>query len=260
MVMDKLLRKVNQYLPADDIDFIKKAFHFADQAHRGQYRKSGETYIHHPVEVASILADLQLDAVTIAAALLHDVLEDTAVTEEELEREFGPEVAQLVSGVTKLKRIKYKSREEQQAENHRRMFVAMAKDIRVILIKLADRLHNMRTLKYVSPEKQRQKAEETFRNFWKPNGGWFFWAISVIYGKAGGSLVKQFTPGWFLFTAGSPGTSRRLPGWLQGRRMPAQARTGDGLASSAMAFRKVFAARSRLAVGKRRETLAVDPG
>lgn len=165
MVMDKLLRKVNQYLPADDIDFIKKAFHFADQAHRGQYRKSGETYIHHPVEVASILADLQLDAVTIAAALLHDVLEDTAVTEEELEREFGPEVAQLVSGVTKLKRIKYKSREEQQAENHRRMFVAMAKDIRVILIKLADRLHNMRTLKYVSPEKQRQKAEETLEIF-----------------------------------------------------------------------------------------------
>jgi GTP pyrophosphokinase len=165
MGIDELLGKVNKYLPANDVQLIERAYHFAKQAHEGQYRKSGETYIHHPVEVAAILADLQLDAVTIAAALLHDVLEDTSVTEEELEREFGREIARLVNGVTKLKRIKYKSQEEQQAENHRRMFVAMAKDLRVILIKLADRLHNMRTLKYMPEEKQRKKAEETLEIF-----------------------------------------------------------------------------------------------
>lgn len=165
MGIAELMEKVNQYLPPEDVRFIEKAYQLAKEAHKGQYRMSGETYIHHPVEVASILAGLQMDKVTIAAALLHDVLEDTPVTEEELEKEFGQDVALLVSGVTKLKKIKYKSQEEQQAENHRRMFIAMAKDLRVILIKLADRLHNMRTLKYMPVDKQRQKAEETLEIF-----------------------------------------------------------------------------------------------
>nr|WP_307339993.1 bifunctional (p)ppGpp synthetase/guanosine-3',5'-bis(diphosphate) 3'-pyrophosphohydrolase [Caldalkalibacillus uzonensis] len=165
MTIEELVNKVKEYLSPDDIKFIQQAYEFAREAHEGQYRQSGEEYINHPVEVAGILANLQLDAVTIAAALLHDVVEDTTATVEELEEQFGEEVALLVNGVTKLKRIKYKSQEEQQAENHRRMFVAMAKDLRVILIKLADRLHNMRTLKYMPEEKRRKKAEETLEIF-----------------------------------------------------------------------------------------------
>ncbi|EGL81639.1 (p)ppGpp synthetase I, SpoT/RelA [Caldalkalibacillus thermarum TA2.A1] len=165
MTIEELMTKVKTYLSPDDVQFIERAYQFARDAHEGQYRQSGEEYINHPVEVAGILANLQLDAVTIAAALLHDVIEDTTATVEELEEQFGEEVALLVNGVTKLKRIKYKSQEEQQAENHRRMFVAMAKDLRVILIKLADRLHNMRTLKYMPEEKRRKKAEETLEIF-----------------------------------------------------------------------------------------------
>ncbi|GMA51948.1 hypothetical protein GCM10025857_33050 [Alicyclobacillus contaminans] len=162
--IDKLCELVATYDgKAEDLALIRRAYAYAEEAHRGQLRKSGEPYITHPVAVATILAELQLDAVTLAAALLHDVVEDTKVTDEEIVRQFGAEVAALVDGVTKLKRIKFDSTEEQQAENLRKMFMAMAKDIRVLLIKLADRLHNMRTLKYQPPEKQARTARETLK-------------------------------------------------------------------------------------------------
>ena len=164
--MEELLDKCSAYLKEEDLQRIEKAFRFAEQAHSGQKRKSGEPYVNHPVAVAAILADLQMDATTLVAAILHDVVEDTGVTLEEVREEFGETVSRLVDGVTKLsKRMKYKSNEEHQAENHRKMFVAMAQDIRVILIKLADRLHNMRTLKYLPEEKQRRIANETLEIF-----------------------------------------------------------------------------------------------
>lgn len=166
MPIEALLDKCSAYLKEDDIKRIEKAYRFAEKAHAGQKRKSGEPYVNHPVAVATILADLQMDATTLVAAILHDVVEDTGVTLEVVREEFGETVSRLVDGVTKLgKRMKYKSNEEHQAENHRKMFVAMAQDIRVILIKLADRLHNMRTLKYLSEEKQRRIANETLEIF-----------------------------------------------------------------------------------------------
>ncbi|GAB7386506.1 GTP diphosphokinase [Bacillaceae bacterium] len=165
MGSEEIMSKAKKYMSEQDLELLRQAYEFARQAHEGQVRKSGEPYISHPVAVAEILLDLELDAVTVAAALLHDVVEDTDVTLEMIEEKFGKEVAQLVDGVTKLGRIKYKSREEQQAENHRKMFVAMARDIRVILIKLADRLHNMRTLKHLPEEKQRRIADETLEIF-----------------------------------------------------------------------------------------------
>ena len=152
--MLKVNKKVNE-------DFIKKAFYFAKNAHEGQFRVSGEPYYMHPYEAAMILVDLGMDDVTIASALMHDVLEDTSVTHEEMEREFGKEVVDLVEGVTKLGKIPYSSKEEEQIENLRKMFLAMAKDIRVIIIKLADRLHNLRTMKSMPEEKRRMKALET---------------------------------------------------------------------------------------------------
>ena len=157
-----LVEGVKRYHPSDDLTLIDKAYRVADEAHRGQKRKSGEPYIIHPLCVAIILADLELDKETITSGLLHDVVEDTIMTTEELEQEFGSEVALIVDGVTKLGRLSYsKDKVEEQAENLRKMFLAMAKDIRVILVKLADRLHNMRTAKYWSPEKQKEKARET---------------------------------------------------------------------------------------------------
>jgi guanosine-3',5'-bis(diphosphate) 3'-pyrophosphohydrolase len=160
-----LIDQVVAYYPQADIDLVRRAYAFAAKAHAGQWRLSGEEYIHHPLEVAKILAELQLDVVTIAAGLLHDVVEDTPVTREELAQYFNDEIALLVDGVTKLSRIEYKSKEEQQVENLRKMFLAMARDIRVILIKLADRLHNMRTLKYQPLAKQKEIAEETLEIF-----------------------------------------------------------------------------------------------
>ncbi len=157
-----LVEGVKRYHPSDDLTMIAKAYQIADEAHKGQKRKSGEPYIIHPLCVAIILADLELDKESIAAGLLHDVVEDTIMTTEELEQEFGIEVALIVDGVTKLGRLSYsRDKVEEQAENLRKMFLAMAKDIRVILVKLADRLHNMRTAKYWSPEKQKEKARET---------------------------------------------------------------------------------------------------
>ena len=158
----ELIQRIRRYHPSDDISMIEKAYKVADSAHQGQKRKSGEPYIIHPLCVAIILADLELDKETIVAALLHDVVEDTVMTLDELKKEFGDEVALLVDGVTKLTQLSWsKDKTEIQAENLRKMFLAMAKDIRVILIKLADRLHNMRTLQYQSPAKQKEKARET---------------------------------------------------------------------------------------------------
>ena len=158
----ELISSVRKYHPSTDISMIQKAYEVAKEAHKDQKRKSGEPYIIHPLCVAIILADLELDKETIVAGLLHDAVEDTWMTDEEVEKEFGSEVALLVDGVTKLGQLNYsKDKVELQAENLRKMFLAMAKDIRVILIKLADRLHNMRTLQYMKPEKQQEKARET---------------------------------------------------------------------------------------------------
>lgn len=177
---DDLISRVKKYHPSDDITLIEKAYQLAAEAHKQQTRKSGEPYIIHPLYVSIILADLEMDKETIAAGLLHDVVEDTIYTKEQIAEWFGEEVALLVDGVTKLQQINFpheraqeqlpigektldKSAEklELQAENLRKMFLAMAKDIRVIIIKLADRLHNMRTLKHMPPEKQQQIARET---------------------------------------------------------------------------------------------------
>ena len=158
----ELINSVLKYHPSTDISMIEKAYKVASEAHEGQKRKSGEPYIIHPLCVAIILADLELDKETIVAGLLHDAVDDTWMTYEEVEKEFGSEVALLVDGVTKLGQLSYSAdKVEVQAENLRKMFLAMAKDIRVILIKLADRLHNMRTLQYMRPEKQQEKARET---------------------------------------------------------------------------------------------------
>ncbi len=157
-----LIQSIRKYHPSDDISMVEKAYKLAREAHEGQTRKSGEPYIIHPLCVAIILADLELDKETIVAGILHDVVEDTVMTLGEVEKEFNAEVALLVDGVTKLTQISWSmDKVEIQAENMRKMFLAMAKDIRVILIKLADRLHNMRTLQYMKPEKQKEKAQET---------------------------------------------------------------------------------------------------
>ncbi|WP_338451507.1 bifunctional (p)ppGpp synthetase/guanosine-3',5'-bis(diphosphate) 3'-pyrophosphohydrolase [Niallia oryzisoli] len=165
LTAEQVIDRTRGYLDDEDVELVRRAYEFAKHAHRLQYRKSGEPYIIHPIQVAGILADLEMDPSTVAAGFLHDVVEDTEASLQDIKEAFSDEVAMLVDGVTKLGKIKYKSHEEQQAENHRKMFVAMAQDIRVIMIKLADRLHNMRTLKHLPAEKQRRIANETLEIF-----------------------------------------------------------------------------------------------
>lgn len=165
MTMDELIKKASVYLDQEDIELLQEAYMFAKEAHRGQVRKSGEPYITHPVEVAGILVNLKMDVTTIISGFLHDVVEDTPVTLDDIREKFGDNVAELVDGVTKLRHFEYTSKEDQQAENHRKMFVAMARDLRCVIVKLADRLHNMRTLKFMTKEKQLQKANETLEIF-----------------------------------------------------------------------------------------------
>jgi GTP diphosphokinase / guanosine-3',5'-bis(diphosphate) 3'-diphosphatase len=160
-LIEELIADVAAYNPDVDKDLLARAFYFAAEKHEGQQRRSGEDFIHHPWGAAKICAELRLDEQTIAAALLHDVVEDTETDIKEVRAEFGDEIAQLVEGVTKLTRIQFQSREQAEAENYRKMIVAMAQDVRVILIKLADRLHNMRTIEYLGKQKQVQKSRET---------------------------------------------------------------------------------------------------
>ena len=160
--VDELIAKIRKYHPDDDMELVRKAYAFAEHAHANQKRKSGDPYFCHPCAVAVILSDLLLDATTIAAGLLHDCVEDVdGVTTQVIGEQFGQEIELLVDGVTKLSQLNFSSREEAQAETLRKMFLAMAKDIRVVLIKLADRLHNMRTLKFQKPERQIPIARET---------------------------------------------------------------------------------------------------
>src|SRR5213592_1072970 len=160
-LIEELISDVAAYNRDVDRDLLRRAFAFAAARHEGQQRRSGEDFINHPWGAAKICAELRLDEQTIAAALLHDVVEDTDTDIKEVRDEFGDEIAQLVEGVTKLTRVQFQSREQAEAENYRKMIVAMAQDVRVILIKLADRLHNMRTIEYLGKQKQIQKAKET---------------------------------------------------------------------------------------------------
>src|SRR5664280_661298 len=156
-----LLRKIRAYRPNDDLTLVKKAYDFSLRHHQGQTRASGEPYLVHPLEVATVLADMRLDTTAIASGLLHDAVEDTSVTVDDIRTEFGEQVAHIVEGVTKISKIDFASREEAQAESVRKMVLAMVDDIRVVLIKLADRLHNMRTLQHLTPDRQMKIARET---------------------------------------------------------------------------------------------------
>src|SRR6187549_1496589 len=158
---EDLLERVRSYTSDEDREFLRRAYVFSALEHKGQIRHSGEPYLVHPLEVASILADMRLDPVAIAAGLLHDVVEDTLTTIEIIAERFGPEVAHVVEGVTKIGAIPFQSNEERQAENFRKMLLAMVDDIRVILVKLADRLHNMRTLQHLPEERRVKIAQET---------------------------------------------------------------------------------------------------
>src|ERR1700722_8266230 len=158
---ETLLATVHKNRPGDDLEIIRRAWAFCLQQHEGQKRASGEPYIIHPLEVGQVLAELKMDSTAIAAGLLHDAVEDTDVTSAEIAKRFGDQVAHIVEGVTKLEKIKFANREDHQAENIRKMLLAMVTDVRVVIIKLADRLHNMRTLEHLKPEKQQKIARET---------------------------------------------------------------------------------------------------
>ncbi|MFR6436727.1 MAG: RelA/SpoT family protein, partial [Peptoniphilaceae bacterium] len=160
-MIEQLIEKILSYNPEADVDKVREAYDYAEKHHEGQKRNSGEDYIVHPFNVALILAEMNMDVSTIIAGLLHDTIEDTDVTYDDVKERFGEEVAILVEGVTKLKMLSYQTKQEKQAENIRKMVLAMAKDIRVVIVKFADRLHNMRTLEYMTPEKKHDKALET---------------------------------------------------------------------------------------------------
>src|ERR1700676_2947440 len=157
----ELMKRIQENRPQDDLSIVKKAYDYSLKNHEGQTRASGEPYLVHPLEVALVLADMKMDPVAISAGLLHDSVEDTSVTVVDIRKEFGEQVAHIVEGVTKISAIDFATREEQQAENLRKMMLAMVDDIRVVLIKLADRLHNMRTLEHLPPERQQKIARET---------------------------------------------------------------------------------------------------
>ena len=159
--LQSLIEEIPKYQPGADLDLVTRAYRFSEQSHQGQQRASGEPYLSHPLEVAGLLVTFKMDVTAVTAGLLHDVLEDTQTTKAELEGEFGREIADLVDGVTKIGKLAFSSREQRQAENFRKMLVAMARDLRVLMIKLADRLHNMRTLDYLSPDKAQKVAHET---------------------------------------------------------------------------------------------------
>ncbi len=159
--LQTLIEEIPKYQPAADLALLERAYRFSEQSHQGQQRASGEPYLSHPLEVAGLLVNFKMDVTTVTAGLLHDVLEDTKATKGDLQREFGVEIAELVDGVTKIGKLAFSSREERQAENFRKMLVAMARDLRVLMIKLADRLHNMRTLQYLPADKARKIAQET---------------------------------------------------------------------------------------------------
>src|SRR5437660_5909782 len=163
--IEDIVDKVRKNHPQADLDLLRRAYLFSAREHKGQKRASGESYLVHPLEVANILANMKLDEVSVATGLLHDVVEDTLVDLDTIRKYFGEEIAHLVNGLTKIAQISNISREEQQAENVRKMLLAMVDDVRIVLIKLADRLHNMRTLQYLSPEKRKRIAEETMDIF-----------------------------------------------------------------------------------------------
>ena len=194
--MESVLMKIYEFYTGDDRDMLLRAYDFARDAHRNQKRASGEPYFIHPCAVAEILVDLGLDAETIAGALLHDVIEDTPATEEDVRENFGDGVLTLVSGVTKLDKIVFKSQEEEEAENFRKIFIAMAKDIRVIIIKLADRLHNMRSLNFLSKERQQKMARETL-DIYAPIAGRL--GISQIKCELEDLCLKYLDPGAFEY-------------------------------------------------------------
>ena len=159
--LEEILDRVAKHHPGDNLDLIRRAYIFSAKEHKGQVRASGEPYLTHPLEVANILAEMKMDAVTVSVGLLHDVVEDTLTILEKIEEIFGPEVAHIVDGVTKISQIQFTSKEEKQAENFRKMLLAMTDDIRVIMVKFADRLHNMRTLEYLPPDRREAIARET---------------------------------------------------------------------------------------------------
>src|SRR5256884_2449041 len=163
--IEEICEKVRRNHPQADLNLLRRAYLFSAREHKGQKRASGESYLVHPLEVANILANMKLDEVSVATGLLHDVVEDTLVDLETIRKYFGEEIAHLVNGLTKIAQISNISREEQQAENVRKMLLAMVDDVRIVLIKLADRLHNMRTLQYLNPEKRKRIAEETMEIF-----------------------------------------------------------------------------------------------
>src|SRR5580658_1337165 len=159
--VEEIIDRVRSYQPAADVDLIKRAYDYSFKMHEGQMRKSGDPYIIHPVSVAGIITELRLDTASVCAGLLHDVVEDTLASSKDLEKQFGLEIATLVDGVTKLSKINFTSKEDRQAENFRKMVVAMARDIRVLLVKLCDRVDNMRTLEFMKPDAQERIARET---------------------------------------------------------------------------------------------------